>query len=325
MATSESIIENQVQQNLPPTNQGSLHESTFYDRSCAYLGEFVTFFGIDSRVVEDLDLLVEATQPWTRGDHVRPEHKVRVTEVEGGRLHELYKVMGIKDAQVLPSGHYNSILGLGGMQRGNIRRMAFLGESLENPNITTDQIILLGGERPVYPEAEDVLIAETVEQLRGLSHTDPVVKKMVEDGISPRHETDLLRLTAALQFGGLILKKETKQVIEFERDGLPVFVTHTDAVPRAKGAPRHTTEACMADYVKLFTPAQTATVGFIATQPHTERVARSARRALGQQGREDLVLVPGGPNALDGYSHEIFRGEIARLLYEDQQQVTAEG
>lgn len=295
--------------------------ASFYSRNIAVLTEVVTIFGINPEAVEDLDSLVEATQPWVRGDHARPEHRANVTNSQSRRLHELYNLLGIRHAKGLSGGHYEYIVGLGGLQRGNMRRMNFLRQMMERDDVNTDHIVLLGGERVVYPETESAMLEENIQELQATTLYDPVVKKIVNEGVSPRHETDMIRMAAALRLKDLVFKRESGNIIEFDRNGTEVTLIHTKAVSRPNGEPRHTTEACMVNFVNVMQPLLAARVGFVATNPHTERTTRSAQRIITNVGRGDVVLEPSGPGALDSYEHELYRGEIARLLYEDQLQI----
>lgn len=303
---------------------------SFYKRNRIHLPEFASLFDLDPSVTESLDSLVKATQPWVRGDHTRPENRARVTEAEGERLHRLYKLLGLKDERPLDPGHYDYLLVLGGIYRGTNRRLAFLKKTLEKGNITTDQIVFLGGEREVYPEVENTLIADHIEQLKGSSQRDPFVRHVIGEyskkGTGIRHESDLFRLAAAVQLGSLALTSETDRQVEFiysraqseEGTDIPVVLLHTQAESRPNGKPRHTTEACIRDFIRTLQPRRAARIGFIATNPHIERTTRSAQRNIDLLDRSDLRLTPAGPGALDTYSHELFRGEVARLLYEDQ-------
>lgn len=302
---------------------------SFYRRNRVHLPEFASLFDLDPSVTESLESLVDATQPWVQGDHTRPENRAQVTEAEGERLHKLYRLLGLKDRRPLEPGHYDYLLVLGGIYRGTNRRLAFLRESLEKGNVTTDQIVFLGGEREVYPEVENALIAEHIEQLRGSSQKDPFVRGIIGDRFAKatgiRHETDLFRLAAAVQLGALALTSETGRQLQLiysqAKNGkhidTPITLLHTQAEPRPNGKPRHTTEACIRDFIHTLGPKRMARIGFIATNPHVERTTRSAQRNIDFLGRADLHLLPAGPGALDIYTHELFRGEVARLLYED--------
>lgn len=298
--------------------------NSFYEQHQERLGEFVEIFGIDPSVADNLDTLVEATQPWVKGDHARPENRVDINSVDTELLHTYYDEFGIKREIVLPPGHYDQIIVLGALHRGNNRRLEFVEKVLESRSVTTDLTVILGGERDPYPEVESQSIEENIDFLKGKEMTDPLVQGIVEKSINPRSETDLIRLAMAVKIGNLVIKKQTDQRIDFQgHDGRKVVVTHTYAVDRPNGDRRHTTEACMKDWTKLVPALTGSRIGFVATNPHIVRTTRAAEIALRENGRGDITLLPAGPHALDGYTHELFRGEIARLLFEDRRVVNS--
>src|SRR5688572_30505729 len=57
-----------------------------------------------------IDTVVGHTQPWTEGDHFRPENPQHVKAERSDRLYELYGALEMRDAIWLPSGHYHDIL-----------------------------------------------------------------------------------------------------------------------------------------------------------------------------------------------------------------------
>lgn len=294
-------------------------ETSFFDRNIDLLGDFLGIHGVDPRSAVDLESIVEATQPWARGDHARPALPVEINSSQTEHLHRLHTAFGMKQAIELPPNDYDFLVILGGMHTGNHRRIAYAKEVLNKPGINVDRLVMLGGERGVYPESEDKLISENIELIKQSPQTDPLLKKVIEGKTQITNESDMLRLAASIQLGGLVMKASSShRVLEFEWGGLPVTLTHTKSVPRPLGDPRHTTEGCIADFVTRIKPRQAARVGFIATNPHTERTARSAGRIMESMGRQDIELVPAGPSALDTYSPALYRGEVARNLYEDK-------
>jgi hypothetical protein len=138
-------------------------------------------------------------------------------------------------------------------------------------------------------------------------------------------ETDLVRLAGIARLGNLSLKQlhlrlgnqDPLKRYEFDWHGTPVSLLHTLAVER-NGEPRHNTEACMRDWLRTYHPPIGARVGFVAANPHLDRVTRSAQAVLNDEGRSDIQLVAGGPGISPKAGHSIVLGEVARLLYEDQ-------
>lgn len=295
--------------------------TSFYERNREIIGDYLGIHGVDPRLVEDtkdLDGLVRATQPWARGDHARPDMPIDITDSQSGYLHRLHESFGMKHAIELPKGDYDFLVVLGGMHTGNHRRIEWAKKILNSPGVNVDRMVMLGGERGVYPESESNLIAKNIEEIKKSEQTDPFLKKVVNGTAEISNESDMLRLASRIQLGKLILRPSNKpDVIEFDWDGMPITLIHTKSVPRPLGAPRHTTEGCVSDLITNIKPSHSATIGFIATNPHTERTSRSARRTMAGLGRTDIELVPSGPHALDSYSHALYRGEVARNLYED--------
>lgn len=308
---------------IAPTPNFETENDSFFARNGPILGEFVAQFGLDPEVAEKLEDIVEVTQPWVEGDHTRPENLAEVTDEQDQKLRQLYTSLGIRQERPLPDGHYDYLIVLGAIHRGNNRRLDFLNRSIQGDGVTTDEVVLLGGERLVYPEVEKSPIDQNIQELQGLQTTDPLVQKFIQREAYPKHETDLLRLASAVQLGNLTIEEEAEAYIRFDRESMPVTLIHTKAVQRPNGAPRHTTEACIGDFLRIVEPMEAAKIGFIATNPHIERTSRTAERAFADHGREDITLVPSGPKALDGYQHELYRGEVARLLYEDLLQAKA--
>ena len=80
---------------------------------------------------------------------------------------------------------------------------------------------------------------------------------------------------------------------------------------------RHTTESCIKEWIATTEPQQGVRVGFISSNPHRDRMARSSRRAFNTAGRSDIELVAAGPACATSISDTMFLGEVARNLYED--------
>lgn len=291
-------------------------------------GEVTAIFetlGLPNASTDSLDEAVQLTQPWVRGDHSRPDHRFDINPEQAVALTSLYDRCGLRRAYELGEKEFDHVVVFGATHVGNNNRLKFLGRTLESGKIAAKKLVLLGGERAVYPEVEDPIIQENMAQLTKAGSKDEWVKSLVSGNVSLEWETDLLRLAALVHLGKLTLKQTrirpengSLQALEFDLNGTPTSITHTLAVPRANGNPRHTTEACLEDWLKTAEPQAFAKIAFIGANPHIERMAKTTRLILGRLGRLDIQAVMAGPSAHNSYGHSIFLGEIARNLYEDQ-------
>lgn len=298
---------------------------TFYERHYDDLHVLGATLGMPRSTFDTLPTAVEATQPWIAGDHSRPLFHHLISPEQEPLLRDLYQRFGLKEGLSLPEGHYDQIIALGAIHLGNNRRIAFLNDAMKSNAVTTDRVVLLGGQREIYPEKEKDDIEANLESLRRKNTNDPWVRQVLADPSLLRWETDLIRLAAADHIGGLVLNKlrlrtENPEIIEgydFMWGETPVTLMHSLAAVRAHGKPRHTSESCMKDWLQAETPREGATVGFISANPHLERTFRSARYILGQHARTDIKLVLGGSATPDSAGHNIYLGEVARHLFED--------
>lgn len=294
---------------------------SFYDQHQESLARLFELVGVKAEAADSLEDAVAATQPWVRGDHIKPEQRFEIDESDEGELTELYDEFGLVRGYDLLPRRYDQILMLGGTYWGTNHRLKFLREAMEHGGITTDKIMLLGGEREIFSE-EIPAICDDLENM------DPGAAR--EDIY---WETDILHLAAIKQLEDVValnpieISDETghqrPHLQEFSWNGVPLTLMHTLAVER-NGQPRHTTEACMVDWLQTASPKPDAVVGFIAANPHTIRVGRSAYAMLSEHGREDIALLPAGPSVLQRVGHHTYLGEIARHLYEDSRLAAAE-
>lgn len=300
-------------------------QAGFFDRHQESLQLLGDTLDLPEDTFATLESAVSATQPWVAGDHSRPLHHFSISPEQEPILHGLYQTLGLKDGRPLPSGHYDQIVALGAIHLGNNRRISFLERMISEGGVTTDRVMLLGGQRPIYPEKEKDDIEQNLESLRQKGTEDPWVRSVMADPGILRWETDLIRLAVADHIGRLVLDKlrfriENREIIEgydFMWNRTPVTLMHSLAASRPHGEPRHTTESCMADWLERESPPQNATVGFISANPHLERTYKSANYILRQHDRSDIRLVLGGSATPDTAGHGIYLGEVARNLYED--------
>lgn len=295
---------------------------TFYGQHRAKLPKLFEITGVPAEAADSLETAVAATQPWARGDHIKPEQRFQIDLQDEAELRRLFDELGLVREHDLLSRHYDEILMLGGTYWGSKHRLQFLGKVLEEGGVTTDRMTLLGGEREIFDEELPVVL-EDLEQLDMDQFLD------MEDGAGGTDiywETDMLRLAAVKELGGISMKQEyieigdgpgRPHVQEFSWSGIPFSLMHTKAVER-NGKSRHTTEACVVDWLQTTEPKRGMVVGIIAANPHTTRIGRAAYAMLERHGRGDIVLLPAGPAVLPTVQHHTYLGEIARHLYEDK-------
>jgi hypothetical protein len=274
--------------------------------------------------VDDLEAMVAATQPWVKGDHARPEHKINPSEQLSQELHVVFGELGLLDSHDLPSDTYNETLVLGAIHRGNGHRLSFLKEMVEIKNVNPGKVSLFGGERFVYPEQELEDISRTVERIIRQTPDDPWLKQLRNGDAAIVWETDLLRLEGLAQLNmqpvvpDVVMGHNPNRphIRSFMWGTHPVELMHTAKVIRPNGSERHTTEACIADWVITAEPAENINVAMIAACPHIERMGMSARRILRMLDRADINLEIGGPAAKSNLNPSRCLGEIGRSLYE---------
>jgi hypothetical protein len=301
------------------TSQGS----TYFEQHQADLAELGAVLDLPAGISQSLEEAIAITQPWVKGDHTRPVDPLYIEPEQSTQLRPLYTAFGLTQATPMPDGHYDHIIIPGAVQRGNNGRLGFLRESFDHDTITSSDIVLLGGQRKVFGEVEASLIQADLEEVNERGIGSPWTDVGWPDIGNMQWETDFIRLAALKQLGPLAvraihLRLENADPIkryEFEWRNMPLKLLHTLAIARANGEPRHTTEACIEDWVAEFNPAEGAHIGFIASSPHRARMAKRVMKLL---GREDITWSVGGPAAVPGLGDHIFLGEIARNLYEDQ-------
>jgi hypothetical protein len=224
----------------------------------------------------------------------------------------------------LPAAIYDHTIVLGGIHRGNNRRLVFMNKVLTHGTTITDDITLLGGERRVYPETELDEIAANMAKLANVN--EPWLDFLRSSKLETWWETDLLRLAARARLGplavvgaeyGSLSAKYRPHLQTFNWRNIPLAIMHTRAIAR-QGEPRHTTEACMSDWLTTRQPKENARVAFMSANPHLIRMGRSAQAVLLAEDRADIELVVAGPASVEGLGHSHYLGEVARQLYEDK-------
>ena len=316
---------------LHPKGQEAANSARFFDIYRENLAEMADILDMPQTMAGSLEAAIELTQPWTRGDHSRPENRVKLSEQQRAGLQPLFVKFGLTSRQPFPEGDYTHILVPGAVQKGNNGRIEFIKQSFQADTITSNDIVLLGGQRKVFGEVETSLLQADLAAIKQAGIVDSWVDTLNGDVSMLAWETDFMRLAAVKHLGALPLKElhvrivdaaitsrgDAVQQYEFEWHGMPLRLLHTLATQRPNGQPRHTTESCVKEWVALAEPVQGARVGFVASNPHRDRMAKSTRRALASIGREDIQLVAAGPANAEGVGDHIFLGEIARNLYED--------
>lgn len=307
-----------------------LDQSTdrYFERHAAEIAEVFDIVGVPEEAKTDLDRAVYETQPWIRGDHSRPQHEFLIPNdsPESQRLHELYASLGLRHEQLLPAGRYDYILVPGAVQRGNNRRLELLNRLVTDQDVTADRIVLMGGQRHIFEEKEKDDIEANWAAVESQGTGGPWLESLKRGTAKLEWETDIMRLAAIQHLGPLAVKQwhlrlaheDHVQRYEFEWQGVSLTLLHTLAVARQHGEARHTTEACMRDWLHTNEIPEGARIGFIAANPHMERMGKAAQMVLLEEGRADLRLVVAGSAGAPDLGHNIHLGEVARNLYEDQ-------
>jgi hypothetical protein len=316
---------------LQPSNQEATNGGSFFDEHRENLGVIADILHMPSNLTDSLESAVELTQPWTRGDHSRPEAPIELSQQQRAELQPLFAQFGLTSRQNLPDGDYAHILVPGAVQKGNNGRIEFVKDSFQADTITSNDVVLLGGQRTVFGEVETALLQADLAAIKQAGTIDTWIEALGGDVDKLVWETDFMRLAAVKHLGALPLMElhlrmvdtasaapgDAVQQYEFEWHNMPLRLLHTLATQRPNGQARHTTESCVKEWVGLAQPAEGARVGFVASNPHRERMAKSARHSLASIGREDIQIIAAGPANATGVGDHIFLGEIARNLYED--------
>ena len=280
--------------------------------------------------VANLETAVAATQPWVKGDHGHESYDFGLNDDQRNALWGIYHARDMVEQRALPAGHYDQILVFGAVHIGNDKRLAYLRNTFEGGDVSTDRIVLLGGERAMFPEREPEDVAQSIASVLQKQHADTWFQKFIQKSPEAIDETDLLRLAALDHLGPMVLKQlrlhigeelkwRTKTPVvrtEFGWQGVPLTLSHSRAHPRKDGDPRHTTESCVVDWLIELQPKLGSKVAIIGSQPHLDRMTMTVQRVLHGKGREDIQITAGGPNTTDATGHTIYLGEIARAEYE---------
>lgn len=308
--------------------QQAITDGRFFDAHKPELHELFTVLGMEADWSENLDKVVEVTQPWVKGDHFKPEHKLALTPEQSQQARELYRQMGMVDAWPLPSGEYDQIVVLGGTQRANNVRIKFLEAALQSGDVSLAEqgsVVLWGGQRAMFDGLETPYVANSFKDIQAAGITNP----WLENYSGPLSETELLRLSALQHLGNFSVQKAHLRfgnaevpISRYElagEHGTHIVLLNTPAVVRPNGEPRHTTEACTEQWLEEVQPPIGAKIGFISGNPYLERTARVVQDVLTAHDRADIDLVPAGPAAYsDPDKDYLFLGEIARNIYLDQ-------
>lgn len=303
----------------------------FFDQHQDTLQQLGAVVGLPNNFLGSFETAVDLTQPWVQGDHGHDSYDFNLTENQKTVLQHHFEALGLVEQRDLPAGHYDQILVLGAVHLGNDKRLRYLRQMMDRGDITTDRIIMMGGERKLFEKREPEDVLKNLESLQSKGYHDGWLSNFLNKPLAEIDETDLLRLAALDHLGPLAVKQMHLRLgvndvrsltvpqhrYEFEWRNIPVLLTHTQATSRKDGNARHTTEMCIEDWVKTFDPADGSTVGFISSQPHLDRMVRSAGRKLTALNK-NIKLVPGGPGTTFQTGETIYLGEVARNLYEDK-------
>lgn len=305
--------------------------ASFYERNREGLAELFTEMELPAAAAYDLNAAVELTQPWVKGDYSRPDFLFAIPEEKKATLFRLYDSFGLRQAHELPDGHYDELVVMGAVMNGLNNRLNFTADSASRPGVNTDLITMLSGQRPPFPESEKEDIEATAIDLIQEGPQTPWISSAIDDRSNLRWETDLMRLSATSQMGHMAVKgidlrlgnADPIQAYTMQWQAVPTRLINALAVPRIKGDPRPNTESTIREWLREYPPVENARVAFIAANPHLERMAKSARFVLNQEGREDITLVPAGPAATPNISHPHYLAETAQNLFEDRRAQTS--
>lgn len=310
-----------------------LAENTFYGRNRALLPDFFGALNMPD-TSSSLKATVDKTQPWVVGDHCQDGKDYPFTIKDDALLWQLHEECDLVERRPLPIGHYDKLAVFGAYHLGNDKRTRFLRDSLDS-GVTTDHVLLLGGERWMYPKSEPAHVVHNLEHLVARGYSDSWLERFMDKPINEVDETDLIRVAALDRLGLLAVQggpsssnedwKHTDAVLphyDFDLHGLRVTLTHSRARARKQGEPRHTTESCIADLVRSpeLRPREGERIGIICSQPHLERMTKTVLRSLFAAGVQ-VEVVAGGPGLTGGSQHPIILGEYARNFWEDQKLV----
>jgi hypothetical protein len=154
-------------------------------------------------------------------------------------------------------------------------------------------------------------------------------RNFLDTPLEERWETDLARLAMYAQLGNVALDRSIYRSdstgrldsIVFNWSGIPLTIHHCLAVKRAEGsAPRHNTNSCTEEVISKLDLPEDPTIAVVAAGPHVPRMGRVAARIIKSHYPEADVLMA-GPAIVKSANPSIPGGEVARMLWEDQQQL----
>lgn len=297
--------------------------SNFFENNRQSLRELFNLYDLPG--ASTIEEAVEFTQPWAQGDHFLPKHQVEITDQVHAESRNLYEAMGLVQAEVPPVGTYDEIIILGALQRANNVRTEFTAGLLHS-GVFLDKnarVSLWGGGRPLMQTKEAQFTRDRIDVLQRASNLPDRLQKIANiDDISRLTEADLLLLSTQTLLGSLEQTEKYPESTRFElyqSGDITVELMDAPAVARPQGEPRHTTESCAEEWLKHRQPEYGSQVLFISSNPYIQRTTRTAKRAMANNGRDDIEVIPAGPAAYEDASNHVFLGEIARNLYEDLQ------
>lgn len=280
-----------------------------------------------------LESIVDSTQPWAMGDHSRPAYDFsNLSEYQVGALQEVFNSLDMVSEHIVSGEEVDDLLFCAAIFAGALRRSELVARMVNIENLSPKRIMILSGERRLYPEVETDDIHKTIQELRLIGVDDTLVEQLVQGDVNVNSlwETDLMRLAALRHMGQLTLQKtvfrqndersESPKLhyMEFDWQGVPVILNHTLAVPRKMGEARSTTEASIQDWLYDHTPRSNAKTVLVGAQPHIQRMELATRRTVSSLGRHDIEIIPAA-SRVGSIKTSMYLGEIARWLWEEQE------
>lgn len=328
-----------------PESRGGSDIFVPHQRVPAMAGVF-NALGISLNDVRDIDSAVAVTQPWVRGDHGHDSYDFGdFSWQQVGELSEAYVGLDMVEQRDLISGDEDIWAVYGAVDLGNMKRLEYVKNMLDQ-GMRPKRIVLLGGERGVFPEREPEDLAASIKSIEEQGLADKWLdnaKQRLEIAVSQGNrriftETDMLRIASIQHLGPMVVERArlnigledtartSTPINEYEfraKDGIPVSLMHFRAQPRKDGDWRHTTESCTVGLARYFGLRYGQSMAVIGAKPHLDRMVLTVDRSLREAGYDGIRLTSGGPGTTEQTGHSIYLGEVARWLWEVQQLVKA--
>ncbi len=317
----------------------------FFDQNKPSLQALFAAAGQNHLWSDSLDELVDATQPWTKGDHFQARNPIQVSDADAPAVRESFRSLALLDAVYPPSGEYDELVILGGTMRANQERTEFGADLLaraEDPITLTSggALTFWAGPRKRMDDKElpHTRISLNAVKNKEVNSLDNWFKRQLYLPESEHilTETEQGRLSLLRYFGEIATARqihlrlgqsETPNIISHYVMGAyqDAQLTLMNALPVSRadmqGAARHTTESCTLEWLKrkdnLDKPQR---VLFVSSNPYVRRTTKVVEQVLRKNNVGTIELTGCGPSAYDDAPMSLLFGEVARLLYTTNQE-----